>query len=334
MKKLLTVLFALTLVLSLSAFDMTPDEGPSGTVVIYSPHEADPYNAGVNLFMQKYPNVKVESVMAGTGECLKRIEAEAANPMADVMWGGGLESMAAYKDYYEAYTSTEIDSLSPSMRSKEDLYTGESPLPMVLFYNKKFISEENAPKTWSDLLNPEWKGHIAYASPAKSGSAFTQLVTMLLANGGDTEEGWNFITEFYKNLDGKVNDSSGNCHKLVASGEYWIGLTLEKSAVQYKDNPDVAYVYPTGNSAVPDGVAVVKGAPHPELAKLFVDFVLGYDCQLEQNKDWGRRPARTDIELEGLPALSDLDLVDYDIDWAAENKATLIEKWQDIVVSN
>ena len=48
-------------------------EDYSGTVVVYSPHDADPLNAGVNLFMAKYPNVKVEVVAAGTGELCNRI---------------------------------------------------------------------------------------------------------------------------------------------------------------------------------------------------------------------------------------------------------------------
>ena len=41
-------------------------EDYTGSVVVYSPHDADPLNAGVNLFMEKYPNVKVEVVAAGT----------------------------------------------------------------------------------------------------------------------------------------------------------------------------------------------------------------------------------------------------------------------------
>ena len=53
---------------------------------MYSPHDADPLNAGVNLFMEKYPNVKVEVVAAGTGELCNRIAAESANPIADVLW--------------------------------------------------------------------------------------------------------------------------------------------------------------------------------------------------------------------------------------------------------
>ena len=43
--------------------------------------------------------------------------------------------------------------------------------------------------------------------------------------------------KLYDNLDGKIVDSSGKCHKMVADGEFYVGLTLEKAAVQYKDDP-------------------------------------------------------------------------------------------------
>ena len=81
-------------------------EDYKGTVVVYSPHDADPLNAGVNLFMEKYPNVKVEVVAAGTGELCNRIAAETANPIADVLWGGGADSLAAFKEYFEPYVQT------------------------------------------------------------------------------------------------------------------------------------------------------------------------------------------------------------------------------------
>ena len=60
-------------------------------------------NAGVNQFMEKYPNVKVEVVAAGTGELCNRIAAETANPIADVLWGGGADSLAAFKEYFQPY---------------------------------------------------------------------------------------------------------------------------------------------------------------------------------------------------------------------------------------
>ena len=308
-------------------------EDYKGTVVVYSPHDADPLNAGVNLFMEKYPNVKVEVVAAGTGELCNRIAAETANPIADVLWGGGADSLAAFKEYFEPYVCANDEFIGAAYKDPDGLWIGESPLPMVIFYNKDLIEKDGLtiPETWEDLTKPEWKGKIAYCLPSKSGSAYTQLCTMI---HGGKEDGWDFIKKLYDNLDGKIVDSSGKCHKMVADGEFYVGLTLEKAAVQYKDDPSVGFVYPKdGTSAVPDGVALVKGCPNEENAKLFIDFVTSKECQTEQSGNWGRRPVRSDMEVgEGMAKLEDIPLVDYDFDWAANEKEAIIEHFNDIMV--
>lgn len=310
-------------------------EDYSGSVVVYSPHDADPLNAGVNLFMQKYPNVKVEVVAAGTGELCNRIAAESANPIADVLWGGGADSLAAFKQYFEPYVCANDEFIGAAYKDPEGYWIGESPLPMVIFYNKSLIEKDglSIPQSWEDLTKPEWKGKIAYCLPSKSGSAYTQLCTMILGHGGK-EAGWDFIKQLYENLDGKIVDSSGKCHKMVADGEFHVGITIEKSAVKYKDDTNVGFVYPSdGTSAVPDGVALVKGAPNMENAKLFIDFVTSKECQEDQSKNWGRRPVRSDMEVgEGMAKLADIKLVDYDFDWAANEKEANIEHFNEIMV--
>lgn len=235
-------------------------EDYTGTVVVYSPHDADPLNAGVNLFMETYPNVKVEVVAAGTGELCNRIAAESANPIADVLWGGGADSLAAFKEYFAPYVCANDDVIDDAYKDPEGLWIGESPLPMVIFYNKELLEKD---------------------------------------------------------------------------GEFYVGLTIEKSAIQYAEDDTVGFSYPQdGTSAVPDGVALVKGAPNEENAKLFIDFVTGKECQTEQSQNWGRRPVRNDMEVgEGMAKLSDLVLVDYDFDWAANDKETIIEKFNDIMVN-
>ena len=307
----------------------------SGSVVVYSPHDADPLNAGVHLFMEKYPNVKVEVVAAGTGELCNRIAAEAANPIADVLWGGGADSLAAFKEYFQPYVCANDEFIGEAYKDPDDLWIGESPLPMVIFYNKELIERDGLtiPEAWEDLIDPAWKGKIAYCLPSKSGSAYTQLCTMILGHGGK-EDGWAFIEQLYDNLDGKIVDSSGKCHKMVADGEFHVGITIEKSAIQYADDPNVGFVYPSdGTSAVPDGVALVKDCPNEENAKLFIDFVTSKECQEDQSQNWGRRPVRNDLEVgEGMAKLDDLVLVDYDFDWAANEKESIIERFNDIMV--
>ena len=211
------------------------------------------------------------------------------------------------------------------------MWIGESPLPMVFIYNKTLIDEASVPTTWEGLTDPALKGKIAYANPAKSGSAYTQLCTILFSQP-TLDEGWALVEKFIANLDGKIQDSSGNCHKLVAAGEYALGVTIEKSAVLYNDNPDIGYVYPEKNSAVPDGVSLIKNCPNQENAELFINFVLGLDCQKDQNTSWKRRPVRSDLTPEGLCELSTLDLGDYDFAYAATEKANIVEKWNDLTV--
>lgn len=306
----------------------------SGSVVVYSPHDADPLNAGVNMFMEKYPDIQVEIVAAGTGELCNRIAAEKDNPIADVLWGGGADSLAAFKEYFQPYVCANDDVISEEYKDADDLWIGESPLPMVIFYNKELLQKDGleAPASWEDLTDSKWKGKIAYCLPSKSGSAYTQLCTMIFGHGG-TEEGWDFIKKLYDNLDGKMVDSSGKCHKMVKDGEFYVGLTLEKSAVQYAGDDTVGYCYPSdGTSAVPDGIALVKGAPNEENAKLFIDFITSKECQEAESRDWGRRPVRNDLTIEGMPSLAEIKLVDYDFDWAATEKEANIEKFNDIMV--
>ena len=325
MKKLFALVLAVMLLMSATA------ALAAGSLVVYSPHDADPLNAGVAMFQAAYPDIDVQVIAAGTGELCQRIVAESANPQGDVLWGGGADTLAGYVDYFAPYVCANDAVIGDAYKDAADMWIGESPLPMVIIYNKSLIAEEDVPKTWDDLCNETLKGKIAYASPAKSGSAYTQLCTMLFSKP-TVEEGWDMVFNFIKNLDGKVQDSSGNCHKLVASGEYAIGVTIEKSAVLYNDNPNIGYVYPAKNSAVPDGVALVKNCPNEENAKLFIDFVTGLECQTAQNKDWARRPVRADLVPEGLVGLETLDLGNYDFAYAATKKAEIVEKWNDLTI--
>lgn len=356
MKKLMAMLLALVMVFALCACGQTaapaeqpaekpaeaPAEAPAepaekapedytGSLVVYSPHDADPLAAGVAMFEAAYPNIKVEVIAAGTGELCQRVVAESANPQGDVLWGGGADTLAAYVDYFDPYVCANDDVIGEAYKDADDMWIGESPLPMVFVYNKTMLDEADVPTTWEGLCDPALKGKIAYCSPAKSGSAYTQLCTMLFSQPS-IEEGWDLVGRFIENLDGKIQDSSGNCHKLVASGEYALGVTIEKSAVKYSDNPDIGFVYPEKNSAVPDGVALIKNCPNPENAKLFIDFVTSLECQKAQNADWARRPVRSDLTPVGLCELSSLDLGDYDFAYAANNKESIVEKWNDLTV--
>ncbi len=303
-------------------------------VTVYSPHPADPLNAGIKEFQEK-TGITVDLVAAGTGELLKRIEAESGNPLCDVFWGGGADSLAAYSKFFDKFTPADMSNIDKQYVSKDGLWTGESPLPMIIMYNKKLVSANDVPKGWADLIDAKLKGKIAYADPAKSGSAYTILCTMLTAFGKDDGKGWDFIKKLVANLDGKILGSSGDVYKKVSDGEYSVGLTLEKEAIKYvQAGADVGIVYPSeGTSAVPDGIAVIKGCKNKENAEAFANFVLSKECQSMMSTDFARRSVRLDTDPpKGLPVMKDVKLVNYDFDWASSQKVKIMDQWKEVIV--
>ena len=338
MKKFLALVLALTMILALGITAHADDKAPedySGTLTIYSPHDSDPLNDGVAQFEAAYPNVKVEVVADGTSNLVAKIAAESAAPVADVLWGGGADTLAAYKEYFQPYQPSSIDLIEPGLYDAEYYWIGESPLPMVFIANTTLIDEAAVPTTWKELA--DWDvdtyGKIAIADPTSSGSAFTQLCTMLFLYGEEADDyaaGWELVAQIMPKLE--VKNSSSLAHKDIFAGENVLGITLEKAAIKYEED-FMKVVYPTdGTSAVPDGVAIVKNCPNQELAELFVEFVLGHDCQARQNAEWGRRPIRSDVEPVGLKPLSEIALMNYNFDYAANNASDIKEMWQDLLV--
>ena len=96
----------------------------SDELVVYSPAPEGLLNMIIQEF-QDETGVKVELIQAGTGELLTRIQSESENPLADVMFGGGAESMEAYK-------SAEEKNVNEAYRSKENLWTGAFVSPTVI----------------------------------------------------------------------------------------------------------------------------------------------------------------------------------------------------------
>ena len=344
MKKLL-VFITLALVASIAFASGAPEAKattgePQDTskVVVYSSHVEGPLVAACNAFMEKYPNITVEIVRLGGSEIFARLENEAANPLADIVWGAGVDTVDAYSEYLQPYVSVEDANIPEQFKDPEDCWYADSLVVYCNFYNKSLVGDD-IPTSWASAADPNYAGKIAMANPTSSGSAFVQVCSMLFLNGtkeNNYEEGWEFVEKFYKNLNGIVQSSSGNCYKMVADGEYAWGLTLEKSVYDYRGNDNLGWAYASeGTAAVGEGIAVVKNCKNLKNARLFVDFILSQECQQAQTNDWSKRSVRADVTpREGLPALSEMKILDYDLAWATENNAYVKERWQDIVVNN
>jgi iron(III) transport system substrate-binding protein len=305
---------------------------PEDAVVVYSAADSDMVNAVVAAFQQKYPGVKASSVIAGTGEVIKRLEAEQARPLGDVVWSVGPEAIGGKKALFEPYLSREAVAFFPGQVPADQVWTPFTTMPYVIMYNKKLVSDAEAPKTWKDVLEPRWKGKVAYADATKSGSSYVLLVTWLTIYGKN-DTGWKFVEDVLRQS--KVLPKSSMTYQMVANGEFPIGLTFEQAAFDYlKSGAPVGLVYPAeGTAVVQDGSGIVKGAPHPNAARLFLDFTVSKEAQELIVGKFGRRSVRKDVgSPAGLPPLDKIKAISYDFQYAADSRAALLKRFQDTLV--
>lgn len=312
------------------------DEAPSGDLVLYTSAGASEYELIVNLFNEKYPDINVEIVSGGSGELASRITAEKNAPYGDVMMGGGDTTYRGIEDCLEAYNSTESGSLFTEFMPGDHLYTPCYVNVNSIIVNKTLIAELGVEVTgWESLTDPALKGNISFASPADSSSALEVIVNMLAAmNGtGNLEDGWDFVSDFVTNLDGKFASGSSAAYKNVVEGEYAVGLCNEDKTISYmKDGADVYAVYAKeGITLRTSNIALIKGGANAGNAKLFIDFVVSKECQTAMESDLNVRPVRTDVPMttEGRVATADLVQLPY----PEVSSADLKTKFQDIVTS-
>ena len=260
-----------------------------------------------------------------------RIETEENEPVGDVLWGGSLSSLESKKNLFEVYWSDNED--NAIYKNTDGFITRFTMVPSVIMVNSNLIGGIKI-NGYEDLLNPELKGKIAFADPSKSSSSYEQLLNQIWAMGqGDEEVGWDYVEALVENLDGQLLEGSSAVYNGVVQGEFVVGLTFEEPAAKFVENgAPVKIIYPVEGTLVsPDGVSIIKNAPHLAYAQEFVDFVTSYEIQTFITTELNRRSIRNDVsEAGGLISYEAIDLVENDQKWSADNKIALLERYNKV----
>lgn len=298
-------------------------------VVLYSSNQPELLDM-VSQDFEKKTGIKVSVVRLGTGEAMKRIQAEKDNPLGDVFWSGDAAVLENAKQYFMPYASPEAKPLPPAYIEKEGRWTASNTHLMIIMVNTRLVPEAERPKAWKDLLDPKWKGKVVMANPEKSGSAYAQVYGLYKLYG------WDGLNKLIDNA--KILDSSSLIYKGTAEGEYPIGLTMEYAAYRYVagGSKDVAIVYPAdGVFDAPEAAGVIAGCKHPAEAKQLMDYLLSKDIEGEIFAKYYRRPARPDVPVaEGFPKLTDITLLkSYDLLEANRLEKEILGKWKEIILN-
>ncbi|WP_186429487.1 extracellular solute-binding protein [Clostridium sp. BSD9I1] len=307
----------------------------SKELTVYTARSESLNNLVISNF-EKDTGIKVNLVVAGTGELQKRVKSEKDNPLGDILWAADETMLSSSKELFMEYVSPEDVNMEEKFKNKSGYFTPCFADPTVFIVNKNLIGDIKV-EGFKDLLNPALKGKIAFGDPTSSSSAFQSLMAMLYDMGKDgdpmSNEAWEFVDKFLANLDGKMASSSGQLHKSVADGEYPVGLTWEDPAANYiKNGAPVEVVFPKEGAIFPgESVQIIKGCKNAENAKKFVDYLLSEKIQNAVGTELTVRPLRKGAKLASY--MIPLDKIkitpNYDEKWVTENKDKVTAKFNE-----
>ncbi len=302
-------------------------------VVVYSPNSEGLRNAIIPLFEEK-TGIKVELQQAGTGELFTKLKGEAADPVADVIWGGSYTTYLGNKDLFEEYVSPEDSKLPKAYQNTAGFKTSYVLDGSCIIVNKDLIGDIKI-EGYKDLLNPALKGKIATADPASSSSAFSHLTNMLLAMGGyEDENAWKYVEDLFKNIDGKIYGSSSAVYKSVIDGEMVVGLSYEDPVAKViKDgakNIEIVYMN-EGTVYLPAGSAIIKNAKHMDNAKKFIDFIISKEAQDVLGETTTNRPVLPDAKTgDFMKPMKDIKVIEEDYQYVHDNSNKIRDRYKDI----
>jgi iron(III) transport system substrate-binding protein len=306
-------------------------QAPSGNAVVYTSNNQQSVQAITDVARQKLPGVKFSFVTGGSGVMLRRMEAEAAKPQADIFWSSSANTLGAFRKLFESYNSPEAASIPASLAEPNKLWTASNIHVVTLMVNTKHLGGNAQPATWADLLDSRWKGKLIIADPANSSTGYTILWGVKAMLGADA------LRKLAANV--TVTSAAATVLRSVAQGEYSVGLTFESNAYAYVagGQKEIKLVYPKdGTFTTPEFLVLAKDAPNGAIARRAFDHIISKDVQIALLENAFRRPSRSDIDVSRhaeLPNLGAIKVFDLDENEAAAKRNEFLAEWQAMVAA-
>ncbi len=111
-------------------------QSASGTVVLYTSNNAQSVDSVLGVAKEKHPNLKISTITGGSGQLLRRIEAESAKPQADIFWSSSANTLGAFKQLFEPYASPAAAAIPKTLHNPENLWTASNVHLVVALINK------------------------------------------------------------------------------------------------------------------------------------------------------------------------------------------------------
>jgi len=308
------LIFAFLLPHFLMAAEWKEKAEAEGKVVFYASMNNVDTKALADGFKQLYPKIDAQFYRTGDSQLMEKVltEGRAGKPLWDVIAHTGFYGhLLKKRGMLEAYDSPERKFYRDAYKDPQAFWTSIYTTYAVFGYNTRLVPKASIPKSYEELLKPEWKEQLGMEARAYEWFATT------MKNMGGGERGLAFMRRFAQQ---QPQPRSGRtlAAQLVAAGEFKATVSVYSQSYEILKgtgapvewvalDPVYASVHPTG---------IAAKAPHPNAARLFMDFLLSKRGQ-EIIRSLRRIPDRIDTPpdpprlIEGIrPAITAPEIYD------------------------
>lgn len=277
---------------------LEPKARSEGKVVWYTSNTRPNANKIKRLFETAHPGITVELFQAGGSQVLSKVESE--------MNGGGLRAdVVDYSDgaaiidqarrgLFARFAPEHAGELAANLKDPDGYWVASGGyLTASIAYNTKRVPADTAPRSWRDLLDPQWKGKVAFGSPDYAGTALSALAGWEKALGTDymTKLGGNGL---------QVLQSFGEVENAVVSGQAPVGVVLSfRALADQAAGKAITVITPEeGQIELLTSMGINAKAVHPNAARLFENFLFS-DAAQKFLASIFYFPARTAFQMPG-----------------------------------
>lgn len=291
----------------------------SGAITLYTSQPEADVQALIEGFNEKWPDIQVDVFRSGTEEVVSKVLAEkqAGSVLADVLLVADNVTFETLKqqDMLMAYESPELEGIPEEYIDPDFMYTGTKVITTGIAYNTELMS--TAPTSFAELTGDAYTNNMIMPSPLYSGAAAYNLGVITRTEG----MGWDYY-QALKDNGITVDKGNGAVQNAIVAGDKACGLLADYMAIRSKnDGAPVEFVYPSeGSPAVTEPIGIASTTDTPELAKVFVDYVLSEEGQT-LTSEIGYTPVKTGVAVpEGLKSIDEFELMSWDVNELYQNR--------------
>ena len=263
-----------------------------GEIVFYGTMELTLSQKLASLFTKKYPFIKTNVIRLGSERLAERVamEGQAKAVKADVIHESEMDFYGLLKKgLIDGYDSPQRAAFRPQYKDEKGFWTVNSETLNVIAYNTNLVKGADVPKSFADLLAPKWKGKILIDENE------SKWMAAAIAVWGEEK-----TLEFLRKLAAlEVKNIGGHSQMqtLLAAGDAAIVAISLVHGVELlkRQGAPVNWVAVDPLISRQFALALLKGAPHPNAGKLYIDFMLSKETQQELASG-GYNSGRRDFE--------------------------------------